>query len=85
VLLGKHGREVLAPANHKAALERASALLPIVKPLLDKGMSLRRITDHLNAEGVETPRGGQWHLASVQRLVKRLSCRIAMKRLGDSS
>lgn len=75
VELGKHGRDVLAPANRNAAVERAKALKPIVKPLLDEGLSLRRIADHLNVEGIETPRGGQWHLASVQRLVKRLSAR----------
>ena len=73
VVLGKHGREVLAPANHKAAMKRAEAIAHIVKPKLKARTPLRTIAVELNEEGVPTPRGGQWHLASVQRLVKRLA------------
>ena len=73
VVLGKHGRDVLAPANRKAALERAARLADIVQPKLDAGKSLRTIVVELNAEGVPTPRDGRWHLASVQRLVNRLA------------
>jgi len=73
VILGRHGRDVLAPANRKAAMKRAQELAGIVKPKLKAGTPLRRIADELNAEGVSTPRGGNWHLASVQRVVKRLA------------
>ena len=73
VELGKHGRHVLAPANKKAADERADRLLPVLKRHLDAGLSLRQITKALNDEGVPTARGGQWHLTSVKRLVDRLA------------
>jgi len=72
VELGKHGRDVLAPRNRKAAQERAQALSDAVRGKLDDGKSLRVIADELNAEDVPTARGGQWHLTSVKRLVDRL-------------
>jgi DNA invertase Pin-like site-specific DNA recombinase len=34
--------------------------------------SLRDIADALNGAGIETPRGGEWHPASVARLLERL-------------
>jgi len=73
VVLGKHGREVLAPANREAANNRAAKLAGIVRPKLKAGKSLRTIAVELQAEGVPTARGGKWHLASVQRLVRRLA------------
>lgn len=73
VVLGKHGREVLAPANRKAAVKRAEALADVIRTKQAEGKGYRAIAAELNAEGYETPRGGQWHLASVQRLVKRLA------------
>jgi len=73
VELGKHGKHILAPANRKAAQERAIALFPVIKTKLDAGKSLRTITAELNADDVPTARGGQWHLTSVKRLVDRLA------------
>ena len=73
VVLGRHGREVLAPANRKAAVKRAEALADVVRAKQAEGKGYRTIAAELNAEDVPTPRGGQWHLASVQRLVKRLA------------
>ena len=72
-VLGKHGREVLAPANKKAADERAAALADVVQAKIDAGLSLRQITAALNDDGIPTARGGQWHLTSVKRLVDRLA------------
>lgn len=73
VVLGKHGREVLAPKNRKAAQERAKRLAGIIQPKLSEGKSLRTIAAELNAEGIPTARGGQWHLTSVKRVVDRLA------------
>ena len=73
VELGKHGKHVLAPANKKAADERAAHLWPIIKRHIDAALSLRQLTAALNDEGVPTARGGQWHLTSVKRLVDRLT------------
>jgi len=71
-LAGRYAREVLAPANRRAADERARALLPVIRPKLVAGKSLRQIADELNRDGVPTARGGRWHLATVQRLLARL-------------
>ena len=49
------------------------ALSDAVKVKLDAGKSLRVIAAELNADGVPTARGGQWHLTSVKRLVDRLA------------
>lgn len=73
VALGKHGREVLAPRNKKNAHSRAMAISDAVKAKLDAGKSLRAIAAELNAEGVPTAKGGQWHLTSVKRLVDRIA------------
>jgi len=72
VVLGKHGRDVLAPANREAAQARAMAISGKIKNMLDAGKSLREITAKLNAEEVPTAKGGSWHLTSVKRLVDRL-------------
>jgi DNA invertase Pin-like site-specific DNA recombinase len=73
VVLGRHGREVLAAQNRKAAQQRAMAVSGTVRAKLDAGKSLRIIAAELNAEGVPTAQGGQWHLTSVKRLVDRLA------------
>lgn len=44
-----------------------------VRAMLDAGKSLRKIAAELNAEGVPTAQGGQWHLTSVKRLVDRIA------------
>jgi DNA invertase Pin-like site-specific DNA recombinase len=71
-LAGRYAREVLAPANRRAADDRARALLPVIRPKIVAGKSLRQIAEELNREGVPTARGGRWHLATVQRLLARL-------------
>ncbi len=73
VVLGSHGRDVLAPKNRKAAQHRAMAISGAVRAKLDAGKSLRKIAAELNAEGVPTAQGRQWHLTSVKRLVDRLA------------
>jgi DNA invertase Pin-like site-specific DNA recombinase len=73
VVLGKHGREVLAPMNREAAQKRAENLADVIRPKIADGKSLRAIAAELNADGIETPRGGLWHLTSVRRVVNRIS------------
>jgi DNA invertase Pin-like site-specific DNA recombinase len=63
-------RNAVLKAN---ATERASKLEAIVLPMRKADATLRDIADALNAASVETPRGGQWHAASVARLLKRLA------------
>jgi len=72
VKLGTYGSNVLAPKNKKAAQRRAETLRGVFTEKLEEGKSLRTITDELNADGIATARGGQWHLTSVKRLADRL-------------
>lgn len=61
-----------AAANAEAADAFAANVLPLVRSIEAAGVtSLRGIADALNARGVQTPRGGQWHARSVARLLER--------------
>ncbi|WP_441256756.1 recombinase family protein [Bradyrhizobium sp. 482_C4_N1_1] len=58
---------VKAEANKYAA-----NVLPIIREAQKAGAtSLRAIADALNARGIATPRGGQWHATSVKNLLER--------------
>lgn len=54
------------------ALERAGRVRSIVMPLREQGATLQAIADALNAAGVGTARGKQWHASQVQRTLSRL-------------
>lgn len=74
-LRGKQVGNKQAVAVVKAnAARRADSLNSIVGDLRSKGVtSVRAIATELNAQGIMTPRGGQWHSTSVHRLLTRLS------------
>jgi DNA invertase Pin-like site-specific DNA recombinase len=57
-------------ANRKEAQQRAEALRPVFDGLA--GMSHRKIAAELNAMGIPTPAGGQWHAVTVKRVLERL-------------
>ena len=50
----------------------AQSLAGIVRPLLEAGLSLRKIAERLNAEGIVTAQGKAWQANSVKRLADRL-------------
>ena len=47
-----------------------AAVLPQIQALQARGRSLREIAAELNAKGFSAPRGGSWHAASVQNVVR---------------
>ena len=51
----------------------AQSLAGIVRPLLEAGLSLRKIAERLNAEGIVTAQGKLWQANSVKRLADRLA------------
>lgn len=51
----------------------AQSLAGIVRPLLDAGLSLRKVAERLNAEGIVTAQGKAWQANSVKRLADRLA------------
>jgi DNA invertase Pin-like site-specific DNA recombinase len=58
-------------ANREEAQQRAEALRPVFAGLA--GMSHRKMAAELNAMGVPTPAGGQWHAVTVKRVLERLA------------
>jgi DNA invertase Pin-like site-specific DNA recombinase len=59
-------------ANRAAADRHAANALPIVWEIQNSGIkTLRDIAAALNARGVRTARGGQWHSTTVRNLLKR--------------
>jgi hypothetical protein len=50
----------------------AANVLPIIREAQKAGANtLRQIADALNARGIPTARGGQWHATSVKNLLER--------------
>ncbi len=63
-----------AVASIKAlADQHAANVLPVIREIRRAGAtSLRQIADALNARGITTPRGGQWHASSVRNVLERM-------------
>jgi DNA invertase Pin-like site-specific DNA recombinase len=62
-----------AVASIKAEADRHAAnVLPIIREAQKAGATtLRQIAEALNARGVTTARGGQWHATSVSNILER--------------
>jgi DNA invertase Pin-like site-specific DNA recombinase len=62
-----------AMASIKAGADKHAAnILPIIKEAQKAGATtLRQIAEALNARGVATARGGQWHAMSVKNMLDR--------------
>jgi len=73
-LKGRGNTEAVA-AIQQGAQDRAENLREIVAVFWKECQSLKKLAAELNARGILTPRGGQWHPASAGRLVKRLGWR----------
>ena len=73
------GGPKLAEARKKAVAEitaqadqRAANVLPLIREIRKAGAtSLRQIADALNARGISSPRGGDWHATSVRNMMAR--------------
>lgn len=62
-----------AASNRQSANEFAARIWPSIKAFLAEGMSLRKIAEQLNSQGVATARGGQWQAVQVSAIAKRMS------------
>ena len=63
------GRQVLSAA----ADAFAANVLPIIQTLQTAGvMDLRGLASALNLRGVQTARGGRWHVSNVKNLLDRV-------------
>jgi DNA invertase Pin-like site-specific DNA recombinase len=65
-------REIAQVAIKANADKHAANVLPLIREAQRHGAtSLRDIADALNARGVSTARGGQWHATSVRNMLAR--------------
>lgn len=82
VVLGRSGPGNLRPnieERQRAANAFADRLRPILNEMTSRGLTQRDMTEVLNAIGVPTPRGGQWKLAQVQRVIARNAALLPYK------
>lgn len=71
--LGEKYGPLAAKANKEAAQRFAETVAPVIREIETGGAtSVRAICDELNRRGVQTPRGGSWHVASTQALLARI-------------
>lgn len=74
-VLGKAGMANLrANIEERQCVARAfvARLRPVFESMKQRGFSQRRMATELNEIGVPAPRGGEWRLAQVQRVIDRL-------------
>ena len=65
------GRAVSAAVRTAKARERAAELMPVIDELKASGATtLQQIADGLTERGISPPRGGQWQLCSVSRIIQ---------------
>ncbi len=65
-------RKTAAEAVQAQADKHAANVLPLIREAQRAGAtSLREIAEALNARGVATARGGQWHAMSVKNMLER--------------
>jgi DNA invertase Pin-like site-specific DNA recombinase len=62
-----------AVANKDKADEFAANLAPIMVEMQRHSLSLREMAAELTAQGIQTPRGGQWTATGVRNLLSRLA------------
>lgn len=69
----KLGNKAAVKANRAKAADYAESLRPVIDDLRAEGVvTLPAIADALTERGMQTPRGGKWHPASVRNLLNRL-------------
>lgn len=74
VVLGRAGPANLRPnieQRQRQADEFAGRLGGVVDGMKSRGLSQRAMVQELNSIGIKTPRGGEWSLQQVQRLLQR--------------
>jgi DNA invertase Pin-like site-specific DNA recombinase len=71
-VLGRNGK-VLAARNKAKALEQLAPLAPVILDMRTRGLKMRQMVAELNERGIRSPAQGQWHLASLDRALRRLA------------
>lgn len=66
------GRVIGRDVQKAKADKFATKVVPLISKLQAKGMSLRGVAEQLNADGIQTVRGGKWTAASVKNIINRI-------------
>ncbi len=75
VRLGNPNLHIDNTARIQRADDFARNLRPTIQAYINNGLTHRQIVEQLNKTGVKTPRGKEWHVMSLQRVIKRLELR----------
>jgi hypothetical protein len=67
------GRTAASARNQQIAQEFAERMRPVMSELAE--LSSHKVAAELNRRGIKSARGGEWHVATVQRLRLRLAAR----------
>lgn len=70
--LGQNGK-ALAATNKAKALELLAPLAPVIMEMRGRGLKMRQMVAELNERGIKSPAQGQWHLANLDRALRRLA------------
>jgi DNA invertase Pin-like site-specific DNA recombinase len=76
-LLGNRTNLEVAQRNSRAVRSRAAVQfvrnsIPVIKQIQETGLtSLREVAGALNARGIRSARGGEWHPTQVKRVLER--------------
>jgi DNA invertase Pin-like site-specific DNA recombinase len=72
-----------ADANKKQADAFAAKLAPVTAEMQSRGLTLRQMAAELTAQGIRTPRGGQWSACAVRNVLLRLA--LASRETTDAT
>tara|TARA_R100001440_G_C2512076_1_gene117991 strand:- start:775 stop:1458 length:684 start_codon:yes stop_codon:yes gene_type:complete len=64
--------EAMARARISKANDFAAEIFPMIKPYLDRGLSLNRIAQELNRQGVKTAKGTKFYQSTISGIVRRI-------------
>jgi DNA invertase Pin-like site-specific DNA recombinase len=71
-VLGTNGR-TLVDLNKAEAVDRLAPIAERLRNFKAEGLTLRRIAEALNADGVPSPGGASWHPGNVQQALARVA------------
>jgi putative DNA-invertase from lambdoid prophage Rac len=72
VKLGKPKLKQDNRIRRRNARRFAKSLSGVIEPMVKENLSRQEACDRLNASGVKARRGGQWHLTSLNKVLKLL-------------
>lgn len=69
----EEAQQLASEARQTTADEFASRVWPVIGPMREQGLSLRKIAEQLNELRIPTARGGRWEAVQVSNILKRMT------------